>query len=85
MRSESKDDFTKIFWKLLVNSVYGKTIESVTNRKNVKIAKDQNTFTFLASRPNYERHIIINKNLVIVILSPEYVKMSKPYYIGFPF
>jgi hypothetical protein len=83
MRSESKDDFTKNFWKLLVNSVYGKTIESVTNRKNVKIAKDQNTFTFLATRPNYERHIIINKNLVIVILSPEYVKMSKPYYIGF--
>lgn len=83
MRSESKDDFTKKFWKLLVNSVYGKTIESVTNRKNVKIAKDQNTFTFLASRPNYERHIIINPNLVIVILSPEYVKMNKPYYIGF--
>jgi hypothetical protein len=82
-RSQSKDDFTKNFWKLLVNSVYGKTIEAVSNRKNVKIAKDAETFSFLATRPNYERHIIINPNLVIVILSPEYVKMNKPYYIGF--
>jgi len=82
-RSQSKDDFTKNFWKLLVNSVYGKTIESVSNRKNVKIAKDASTFSLLVTRPNYERHIIINPNLVIVILSPEYVKMNKPYYIGF--
>lgn len=82
-RSKSKDDFTKNFWKLLVNSVYGKTIEAVSNRKNVKIAKDAASFSHLATRPNYERHIIINPNLVIVILSPEYVKMNKPYYIGF--
>lgn len=82
-RSQSKDDFTKNFWKLLVNSVYGKTIESVSNRKKVKIAKNFERFTFLTTKPNYERHIIINENLVIVILTPEYVKMNKPYYIGF--
>ena len=82
-RSQSTNDFTKIFWKLMVNSVYGKTIESIANRKQVKIVKDPSAFSFLVTRPNYDRHIIINKDLVIVLLNPETVKVDKPYFIGF--
>jgi hypothetical protein len=82
-RSKSTNDFSKNFWKLLVNSVYGKTIESVVNRKQVKITRDQATFSQICTRPNYDRHIIINNNLVIVLMNPEIVKVDKPYYIGF--
>jgi len=82
-RSQSTNDFTKNFWKLLVNSVYGKTIESLVNRKQVKIVKDPSVFTSLVTKSNYDRHIIINKDLVIVLMNPEAVKVDKPYYIGF--
>lgn len=82
-RSQSTNNFTKNFWKLMVNSVYGKTIESITNRKQVKIVKDPSVFSFLITRPNYDRHIIINKDLVIVLLNPESINVDKPYYIGF--
>lgn len=82
-RSQSTNDFTKNFWKLLVNSVYGKTIESLNNRKQVKIVSNPKEFTKLVSRPNYDRHIIINKDLTIVLMNPEFVKVDKPYYIGF--
>lgn len=82
-RSQSTNDFSKNFWKLLVNSVYGKTIESITNKKQVRICRDQKSFSRICSKPNYERHIIINENLVIAILSSESVIIDKPYYIGF--
>jgi hypothetical protein len=82
-RSKATNEFTKNFWKLLVNSVYGKTIESIVNRKQVKISRDQATFSKLCTKPNYDRHIIINENLVIVLMNPEIVKIDKPYYIGF--
>jgi hypothetical protein len=82
-RTKATNDFTKNFWKLLVNSVYGKTIESIVNRKQVKISRDQATFSKLCTKPNYDRHIIINENLVIVLMNPEMVKVDKPYYIGF--
>ena len=82
-RSQSTNDFTKNFWKLLVNSVYGKTIESLNNRKQVKIVNNPTEFTKLISRPNYDRHIIINKDLAIVLFNPESVRVDKPYYIGF--
>ena len=82
-RSQSTNDFTKNFWKLLVNSVYGKTIESIVNRKQVKIVKDPSIFCSLVTKPNFDRHIIINENLVIVLMNQESVRIDKPYYIGF--
>lgn len=82
-RSKSTNDFSKNFWKLLVNSVYGKTIESIVDRKQVKICRDPVSFSKLCSKVSYDRHIIINENLVIVLLNPEVVRVDKPYYIGF--
>jgi hypothetical protein len=82
-RSNSTNDFSKNFWKLLVNSVYGKTIESIVNRKQVKICRDPKSFSKLCSRPSYDRHIVINEDLVIVVMNPETVRVDKPYYIGF--
>jgi hypothetical protein len=82
-RSQSKNEFTRNFWKLIVNSVYGKTIESVANRKQVKIIRDLKTLSFYITKPTYDCHIIINENLIVMILNPESVRVDKPYYIGF--
>jgi hypothetical protein len=82
-RSISKTVFAKNFWKLLVNSVYGKTIESITNRKKVSIVRDKNTFSVLCSKPNFDRYVLIRDELAIVILNQESVAIDKPYYIGF--
>ena len=43
-RKKSKSSFEKSFWKLLNNSVYGKTIEDVLKRVNMKILFDPDEF-----------------------------------------
>lgn len=82
-RSQAKTEFAKAYWKLLVNSVFGKTIENITSQKKVKITTNAESFTKWVKKPGYERHIIVNENICIVILTPETSKVIRPYYIGF--
>lgn len=82
-RSKAKTDFEKNFFKLLVNSVFGKTIESVSNRKKVKICLNIESFSKWTRDPNYERHVIINDDVSIVILKQTKARVIQPFYIGF--
>lgn len=82
-RMNAKNEFEKNFWKLMVNCVFGKTIESVFERKIVKIITNPKQFAFYVKQPNYENHIIVTENISIVVLSKETAKVIRPYYIGF--
>ena len=82
-RSQAKTEFAKAYWKLLVNSVFGKTIENLLSQKRVKITTSQDSFVSWVKRPGYERHVIINEKICIVITTPESQKVIRPFYIGF--
>ena len=43
-RQESNDEFNKGFYKLMNNCVYGKSIESIRKRINVKLIKDRGVY-----------------------------------------
>ena len=82
-RAAATTEFEKSFWKLLVNSVYGKTIENVWDRESIKICRSPEDLLQAVSKKSYKRQIIINEDLVIVMQQKSMVYCDKPYYIGF--
>ena len=53
LRTEAKNDFEKDFFKLMNNSVFGKTMENVRNHRDIKIVTTNKQRSKYASEPNY--------------------------------
>ena len=82
LRTQAKNDFEKDFFKLMNNSVFGKTMENIRNRVNVKLVNTGEQFKKLAAKPNYESRKIFYKNLVSVHMKKTSLTMNKPVYLG---
>ena len=50
------NDFEKYFSKLMINSVYGKTMENLRKRINVRLVNNEKYFLKYTSRPTYITH-----------------------------
>ena len=82
LRTQAKNNFEKDFFKLMNNSVFGKTMENIRNRVNVKLVDAGEQFKKLAAKPNYESRKIFNENLVSVHMKKTSLTMNKPVYLG---
>ena len=82
LRTQAKNNFEKDFFKLMNNAVFGKTMENIRNRVNVKLVNAGEQFKKLASKPNYESRKIFNENLVSVHMKKTSLTMNKPVYLG---
>ena len=82
MRAKGTTDFEKDFYKLMNNSVFGKTMENVRNRVNVKLVTNEKALNKLVKKPNYKRVSEFHKNLVAVHMEKTTVKLDKPIYLG---
>ena len=82
LRKEAKKDFEKDFFKLMNNAVFGKTMENVTNHRDIKIVTTDKRRSILASEPNYHSSKRISKDLMIMEMKKVEVKMNKPIYLG---
>ena len=82
LRKEAKNDSEKDFFKLMNNSVFGKTMENIRNHRDIKIVTTNKQRNKLASEPNYHTTKNISKNLLIIKMKKTEVKMNKPIYLG---
>ena len=82
LRSQAKNNFEKDFFKLMNNSVFGKTMENIRNRVNVKLVNSDEKFKKLVAKPNYESRKIFGENLVSVHMKKTSLTMNKPVYLG---
>ncbi len=82
MRTKGTTDFEKDFYKLMNNSVFGKTMENVRNRVNVKLVTNEKDLNKLAKKSSFKRTNIFHENLVAVHMSKPSVKLNKPIYLG---
>ena len=58
LRKNAKIDFEKDFFKLMNNSVFGKTIENVRNHRNIRLVTSDKRRRILASEPNYHSSLL---------------------------
>jgi len=79
MRKDAKNSFEKDFFKLMNNSVLGKTMEILRKRCNVQLVTDEKKLNKLTSKPTYVGHEIFDENLVGVNMKKERIKLDKPY------
>jgi hypothetical protein len=82
-RREAKNDFEKDLFKLMNNSVFGKTMENVRKRKNVQLVCDPKKLKKIISKPQLDSFKIINENTVLVNRVKSVVTLNKPCYAGF--
>ena len=82
LRTKAKNNFEKDFFKLMNNSVFGKTMENIRNRVNVKLVNTEEKFKKLSAKPNYKSCKIFNENLISVHMKKTSLTMNKPVYLG---
>ena len=82
LRTQAKNEFDKDFFKLMNNAVFGKTMENIRNRVNVKLTNTEEQLKKLVAKPNYESRKIFNENLVSVHMKKTSLTMNKPVYLG---
>ena len=82
LRKTAANSFEKDFFKLMNNSVFGKTIENIRKRQNIILIDNREKAKKLTSRPNFNRATIFDKNLIAVHMKKTEVYFNKPVYVG---
>ena len=81
-RAEMTNKFDADFYKLSVNSLFGKTIENPKKRMKVKLCHTKSELEKRVGHYSFKRSRIINRNLVGVEMKNSLVRMNKPFYVG---
>ena len=81
LRKEAKNEFEKDFFKLMNNSVFGKTMENVRNHRDIKLVTTDEKRNKLVSETNYHTTKHFSENLLSIEMKNIKVKMNKPVYL----
>ena len=81
-RAGAKNSFEKDFFKLMNNSVFGKTMENLRKRQDIKLITDEEQLLKWASRPSFISCKIFNEDLVAVHKTKPTLTLNRPAYVG---
>ncbi|XP_057293817.1 uncharacterized protein LOC130622378 [Hydractinia symbiolongicarpus] len=82
LRTESKNDFEKDFFKLMNNSFFGKAMENQRKHKDIRLATKKEQYEKLVMKPNFKGSTWFSETLMGVEMSKIKIKMNKPIYLG---
>ncbi|XP_025016199.1 uncharacterized protein LOC107360164 [Tetranychus urticae] len=82
-RKRATSSFEKDFWKLMVNSLYGKSIEDKRKHSKVKVATNGRQALQQIRKPMFEQFYILDNDIAIIKLKKFEVILDKPIYLGF--
>ena len=77
------NSFEKDFFKLMNNSVFGKTMENLRKRISVKFVNNAKDYVKCISKPSFVSQKIFSKNFVAIYEIKLVSTLNKPIYVGF--
>jgi len=81
-RAGAKNSFEKDFFKLMNNSVFGKTMENLRKRQDIKLVTDEEDLLRWASKPSFISCKIFNEDLVAIHKTKTTLTLNRPAYVG---
>ena len=81
-RMNAANNFEKDFFKLMTNSVYGKTMENLRKSMNVRLVNNEKDFLKYTSRPTYIGYKKCGKDYAAIHEIKQVLILKKPIYIG---
>jgi len=86
LRAKAKSEFEEDFFKLMDNSVFGKTMENLRKRIRVDLvrASESDRTRRLVADPAYLSHKIFDGDLVAIHSAKSKLELNRPIYVGQP-
>ena len=82
LRTAAKNDFEKDFYKLMNNSVFGKTMENIRKHRNIKLVNNEEEYLKNVMKPNFKSGTLLGSDLMGCEMGKVRVVMNKPVYLG---
>ena len=82
LRTAAASDFEKDFYKLMNNSVFGKTMENIRKHRNIKLVTNLEAYLKAVMKPNFKSGVLFGENLMGCEMGKIKVVMNKPVYLG---
>jgi len=64
------------------NSVFGKTMENIRNRVNIRLVNNQKFLKKCVEKTNFDHCTVFDENLVTVHMKKTELVFNKPVYLG---
>ena len=78
---QSGNNFEVDFLKLMNNSVFGKTLENIRNRVDIRLISSDKVAQQLVAKPNFDRCTIFDENLIAVHMKKTKLYLNKPVHL----
>ena len=82
LRTSATNDFKKDFFKLMNNSVFGKTMENIRKHRNIKLVTTEEKYLCTAMKSNFKSGVLFGENLMGCEMGKTKVVMNKLVYLG---
>ena len=82
LRTAATNDFEKDFFKLMNNSVFGKTMANIRKHRNIKLVMTEEKYLRTVMKPNFKSGVLFGKNLMGCKMGKIKVVMNKLVYLG---
>ena len=82
LRRKATNDADSNMFKLLNNAVFGKTMENLFDRSDVRLVNTKKKAIKLVAKKQFKHYMIYNEDLVGISLEPSKIELNKPSYVG---